>query len=63
MGEMADYYSCRDTLNEEELWQEEYNQELRIKNKTWKQKDGTLIKIKDMTNSHIINALNYLKKR
>jgi hypothetical protein len=31
--------------------------------KVWKQKDGTLILIEDMTDSHLLNTINFLLRR
>jgi hypothetical protein len=30
---------------------------------TWKTKDGQVLKIKDMTDSHLLNAINFLRRK
>ena len=51
MGDIADYY------RNQEL-DKEFNYYQRIEEPIWTCKDGTQIAISDMTNNHIINAIN-----
>lgn len=64
MGDMADYYINNMLDRELEFsdfkW---YGNANNIKSDEWETKDGKIYKIKDMTESHIINTYNYLRRK